>query len=942
MVVESGSADGRGQEIAELTELLAETQAGHSAVAVLDGESGIGKSHLLRAVIADAERAGVVVGFGHGEPLEDECPFAVVHQVFTGLLEDQPDHEQLVSGAGRMATTIIDGVAAEMRGEPQVAGGALHALHGVLLRLAERGPVMLVVDDAHLADTPSLRYLAYAARRLTSEPVLVVLAVTTGEPVVAEACMADLARHARRIHLEGLASRVTAELVRQALGGQVENTVTAACHRATGGNPFLLAELLAAVRRRQRRAPGPLTTAEVAGIGGTTVAESLRRRLRPFPDAAAVATAVAILGQDATLDLAAAMTGLDRAVVVDQWDRLVRMKVLRDAWPPAFTHSLVRNAVLSALPAGTRVIRHADAAAILHETGAPASRVATHLLQAGPPEPDWAVPTLRQAADQALATGAPETAATYLRHAATAPMAPGQRAELLRELGEAHLAHDLEAGVACLRDALEAATTPVQTARAALSLAPALISLNHHDEARAITETALATLDPDDTDMRWRLTHARFTATWLPATTTEHAEEWERRLTTLVPADPTLQAARAGFIALHQSRRGHERDDSVAAATATLTHPGRHQRAADQWGLYPLINADELGVVQRYCRSMETVVLDGGLVRTAGMIMMFRGTAARVAGDLADAEVALRTALGLFADWCPGDTDYDAMHCRGQLLAVLVDSGQYDQAHELLTSHGLLGTCPHLLHYHWILLARGRLRLATGEIDQGLADLNDCGRRARLWDIRNPVILPWRYHAALAHSTAGDRDTARELAEEDLDAARRWGTARAIGSALHALGCAIGDRAEAAATLTQAVNTLHASPARYLTATALLDLAIVRRGQGDRDETTHHLHAAAALAEACGATALTTRINEELRATGARPLVPAQARRTSLTTQEQRTAELAADGRTNKQIAAHLHVSLRCVEMHLSSVYRKLGITGRRQLRTSLPSATRT
>jgi DNA-binding CsgD family transcriptional regulator len=196
--------------------------------------------------------------------------------------------------------------------------------------------------------------------------------------------------------------------------------------------------------------------------------------------------------------------------------------------------------------------------------------------------------------------------------------------------------------------------------------------------------------------------------------------------------------------------------------------------------------------------------------------------------------------------------------------------------------------------------------------------------------------MAWRSHAALAAAAGGDLARARELATEEVGLARAFGAPRALVVALRAMGLLSGEADERVALLQDAVAVGEGSPAALERARALADLGAELRRQGRRADAREPLREAAALAAACGATALAERAQEDLVATGARPRRVALRGLDALTPGERRVARLAAGGRSNREIAQALFISRKTVEMHLRNAYGKLGIASREHLPAAL------
>jgi len=181
-----------------------------------------------------------------------------------------------------------------------------------------------------------------------------------------------------------------------------------------------------------------------------------------------------------------------------------------------------------------------------------------------------------------------------------------------------------------------------------------------------------------------------------------------------------------------------------------------------------------------------------------------------------------------------------------------------------------------------------------------------------------------------------ERDAeATTLIEQELDFARVWGVPVGIAVSLRTLGLITGGT-EGLAMLEEAVDMLEPTTARLEHARALVEHGGALRRSKHRIEARERLREAVETAHRLGALALVAQANDELAATGARPRKVAQTGLETLTASERRVAQLAADDMSNKDIAQALFVTVKTVEVHLSSVYRKLQISSRRQLAPTL------
>jgi DNA-binding CsgD family transcriptional regulator len=244
-------------------------------------------------------------------------------------------------------------------------------------------------------------------------------------------------------------------------------------------------------------------------------------------------------------------------------------------------------------------------------------------------------------------------------------------------------------------------------------------------------------------------------------------------------------------------------------------------------------------------------------------------------------------------------------------------------------------------HYGWgvdlfRLLALGRLQGRRGQLGEAFATFEKCARIEASWDFTEPAQTAWRTEVALLQHAAGDAQTARRLALESVERTRRYGSWRLQGMALVA-AARVGCDGSAHARLREAIELLDRSGAQIEAARARAEYGGLLRREGRSREARGPLREAANLAADAGATELPRRVARELELTGAGTRRRGGRGSDELTPAERRTAELAAEGLKNREIAATLLLSERTVEMQLSRVYRKLGIRTRRELVRARP-----
>ena len=154
----------RDDEFALLDAALDSACSGVGATVLIEGPAGIGKTSLLASVRERGAIAGMTVLHGSGSPLEREYAMGVVRQCLEPAVRVHADRDDFFGGAARLAQSAVLDVPADLDAPPV---GVLHGLYWLTSNLADRAPLLLAVDDAHWADEPSLRFLAYLARRVS-------------------------------------------------------------------------------------------------------------------------------------------------------------------------------------------------------------------------------------------------------------------------------------------------------------------------------------------------------------------------------------------------------------------------------------------------------------------------------------------------------------------------------------------------------------------------------------------------------------------------------------------------------------------------------------------------------------------------------------------------------------------------------------------------------
>jgi DNA-binding CsgD family transcriptional regulator len=313
--------------------------------------------------------------------------------------------------------------------------------------------------------------------------------------------------------------------------------------------------------------------------------------------------------------------------------------------------------------------------------------------------------------------------------------------------------------------------------------------------------------------------------------------------------------------------------------------------------------------------------------------LSLRSAILRRRGDLpASAQDAERAAEALAGSDADRRSD-PALQVLARRITTQVDLGHHERAGELLDGTG--PDLPDTRDGVRLRFARGRSHLGAGRPDAALPDLFHCGERLAAQRADRPAVLAWRSAAATALWRGGAHESAARLAHAEADLARRGGTAAALGRALRVSGVVQGGAA-GLAELEESARVLEASPRRFELALTLVELGTRLNELKRRPPARRVLRAGMELAERCGSPALVDRARAQYTIAGGRlrPVLPTGV--SGLTASERRAVSLAASGRTNRQIAEGLFLSIRTVEIHLTNAYRKLGIARRSELAAAL------
>ena len=896
-------------------QLLAAARAGRSGVLVVAGEAGIGKTAMLELVRDTAISAGFRAEQSVGAESETQFAFSGLHQLCGRLL----DRAGTLPEPQRAAL----GVALGLRGGPTpdrfLVG--LAALN-LLAEVAEEHPLLCLVDDAQWLDQASAQVLAFVARRVAAERIVLVFALRDPTP-------GDVRPFAGlpELRLGELAETDARTLLATGLPTPLDEQVRGRILAEARGNPLALLELPRGAQPAQR-----------AGGFELPDAVSVPRRIEDFYQH----RSGSLPAETQSLLLVAAAEPTGEVALL--WRAAEHLGIGREAAAPAeaaglleidsrvrFRHPLVRSAVYRAATPPDRRRAHGALAAATDPRVEPDRRV-WHRAQAVSGTDEEVAAELERSAGRARARGGSAAAGAFLQRAAELTPDPARRAG--RALEAAHVKHQAGASKAALELLTVAAAGPLdarQRARLQLLRARVDFQLTRADGVSGMLLYAAEALAPLDAALaRETYLHALDAALLIGGSdrglsVLEVAEAARAAPAPPGPAGavdllldglvatytqgygsgaPVLRRALEAFRIQETAGPGRYGDDSwlwLASRTAmglydddlALVLVDRHVRLAREAGALAALPAALTAL-------SVTLLLTGELAHAAEL------AAESTAITRATGALPLRNAQLVLAAWCGREAETLQLHASTAQGAVgSADSAEVTIAqYALAVLHNALGDYP---------AAEEAAALASASYE--LTNSN--------------LALPELVEAAVR---AGRPEGAAAALEQLGTRARASGTPWARG--LHARSRALVSTGPVAEEhYREAIERLRSCRiATHLARTHLVYGEWLRR-EGRRQDARDELRTAHELLSDMGAEAFAARAARELRATGEHPRTRSAQPTDALTAQELHIARLVAAGATSREVGAQLFLSPRTIEAHLRNIFRKLGITSRRQLR---------
>jgi ATP/maltotriose-dependent transcriptional regulator MalT len=902
---------GRDDECASVARLLAGARRQHSGALVLSGDPGIGKSALCAWAAAHAGDMRVLRVYGVES--EVDVPFA-------GLSELCAGETSRICELPTPQARALEAALARRDAPPGDRFAIGVAILSLLAAIAEHGPVLVIVDDAQWVDAASADALLFAARRLRSEGVAMLVATRPGTRFDSESAGLP------RIALRGLDVAAARALLAAAHGNLPVDVAQRLAER-TGGNPLALREV-----------PLILSAAQLAGAEpideplplGATLGRALLHRLSGLPfDVRRAVLVAAASGADRlqTVVDALAVLDLDRSVL-DAAEHAGVLAIAGERFE--FRHPLLRSAVYHGAAGPARREAHAALGRVTSEEAR-----AWHLAHATVGEDEAVAATMERAGLEARRRGGPTAAAAALERAARlSPPGEGRVRRLIEAARDAHIAGRAATALRLLDDALSNPRDAVQRADI------------QHLRGRILTLQG-------QTDVAYRLLvdEAQPIRELYP----------DRAAAMLVDAciDCVLSAdvpravatARDACAVAASGDAAVEAFAGVMLAGALVLSGDRAEAGALLDGFLPLLRhadplteAGELVALAAQCyfwlerHDIACELLDpltASARRRSAPAALLMPLCCRAELDLRTGRWALAAAqfeeavsLGdemgqsVFAAYAP--------ECLARLAAAAGDEQRCRdyaaEAMRLIDRHGnQLGR----LYVH---SALGLLELGLGRIDSAIRELELARALAERHRLAEPNIAHWQADLVEAYVHAGDATAARAVLTTLERQAERTGGRWALGTAARCRGL-LADNEGFDGCFATAVEHLDAVTATFEVARTHLCHGERLRRAGKRTAARRALQLALETFDRLGAAPWSARARRELRATGATP----RRRRADddpdrLTSHELQVAVLVAGGASNREAAAALFLSPKTIEFHLASIYRKLGVRSRTKL----------
>jgi DNA-binding CsgD family transcriptional regulator len=901
---------GRGAECTRLLEVLAAARRGQSNALVLRGEAGIGKSALLEYAAEHAEDCTVLRGTG--VEWEMELAFAGAHQLCAGLLE----------GRGRLPEPQGDAIATAfgLSSGPQpdrfLVGLAVLSL---LSDAAEEHPLLCLVDDVQWLDRSSAQVLAFVARRLSAESVVMLFAERESLQIEELAGLPTL-------RVGALPDASARDLLASVITAPLDERVRARILAETRGNPLALLEL-----PREFSGEGFAGGFELPSDGSLPdrIEASFRRRVQKL--AIETQRLLLLAAADPTGELALLVRAAEElAVGIDQLSGAEADGLLELGAQVTFRHPLLRSAIYRAAPSDERRGVHQALAAATDPKFDPDRRAWHRAHAISQPDEDVAAELERSAA-RARARGGLAAAAAFLERSAAITPDPARRAHrALEAAANKQLAGASQEALRLLASAGAGPLAPSDRARRTLLHGLIELDLMHAVAALPLLLDAAKRFEPLDVLLSRDAYVAALLAAHIAGRFGPGMQEVARAAlqAPAVPDEPRAVDRLVDGLAARFTGGYAASLPALKIALAALCEEGERDGMSVRWPWFARRVAAELFADDTWDYFASRSVRRAREAGALGLLPVFLHHLAHVRcfeGDLGGASALLEE-----ADSIAFATGTEPLVWGKLSLAGF--RGIEAQASALLeaTVPPTIARSDEGVVLTFAEHASAVLYNGLGRYDKALGPAHSASTRDELL---MPVLsLPELVEAAARTGEAELADGALERLSERTRAA---GTDWALG--VEARSKALLSDGEVAQRLyRESIERLGHTRLTFELARAHLLYGEWLRRSRRRPDARDQLRLAQEMFMSMGAEAFAARARRELWATGETARKPTVATRDELTTQQAQIAQFARDGLSNAEIGARLFISARTVEYHLHKVFTKLGIPGREHLDRAL------
>ncbi len=917
---------GRELELASIHWLIEELLSGSGRAVVLEGEAGIGKTHLASDALQAAQSVGVLVVRATADELGHDRPGALAGAIL-GELEQKS--------------------AAERAGRPSIGRGHHHFVEqftATVETFAQEQPVLLIAEDLHWADDLSLRAIGALGPRLARISVALIVSFRPSPRPALLTKLGDVLDTAGAEHhvLDPLDPEAVTSLV-ATLAGAPPGSRLRDRLLTTAGNPLFVIEMLDALGHGGALAVDAGVVEVTAG--SVDLPDRLRdtalRRIRDLPDRTVhILRHACLLGSACGLDALATITGSGPSATIEDLLPAVEAGVLIHIDETVqFRHDVIREAIVADLPPAVRREMHTKAGSCLARAGASPVQVARQLALGAPAGDSDAIEWLERAADCVRVLD-PSTTVDLLEEALDLTPVGWSGADRLRcsMIEPLTASGRVDAAVDQAESMLSGPLDPELRRTATNGLVSALATRG--DLGRAAEAASRAAADPS-IDAQQRLVFGCVASSlriFVDGSTDEVVRAANTALTSGSDGSTTSADDELACWATHSLGLAALVDGRYEQALAHFDESSRllqRQEIDDHGFLIPHLNAataaaylDDFVTYDRRAQSvMERCTARGEM--SPLVIVHFGGAViGYLTGRWDDALAEVDAGLSLASD-----TGADSMTTGLRAIAALVHTGRGnpDEAdRHLERGFELLDSGAHLFGVELLVLARARRLEEVGDHDEAATLLTG------FWELAGHIALSLQHRDLLPHVVRlaglqlGDR-VAQVLYVAD-DAARHTPIQSTIAAATRCRGLATGDTD----LLIETVVHLRESPRRVEMAEACEEAAAACFGSDRSDEAARLVDEAVAIWDELGATNHIARLDAMARAHGVRRRRSRPAAAThgwdALSPKELEVVDLVAEGLSNPVIGERLYISRRTVESHLSHVFTKLGLANRAQV----------